>query len=516
MKSCCLAVLVRQVLGALLFVVLLVFSYSILSYASSTATYPAFLTAGSSNNISGCVVSTPTQETTTAYSSSCSSAFQTWADLFSPGPGSCAWIFSSQPITYSSASSGTGSNEASAGSGCDSPLFDTESVSLSCPNGGVLSTSYPDFCIVNGQPPTNQTCAARQGKYVGTFQVSEPAVGSGGSFQSDVVNNSNGCEVEIDTLSLCISNGQPSGTDLCTVGGIYTGNVAPSNAPPASGSPSAANPPDTSCMEGAAVVCGSSNGTNTGPGQAGCGYVDGNPVCASQLPNDSCVSAVNGGTFCATGTPSPPAPNNGSYGQPATPTQTVVPGLPTTPPSFGPPFGYCNPTCVSGSTTKPVTIGTGTNYGSTTTPAPSAGTGASCPAQECQLLTQIASATSSTAASAASIAGAATFIAAQFASTVNMPSTSTTNAQAPLIAAIGSAPPSVSGPVTPDLSSLQSQLGGPCVPETWTIDGVSMPFNVCDAATIIQGLMQMLLYGVLVIYLWKRFLATGLFKRTDT
>ena len=97
-----------------------------------------------------------------------------------------------------------------------------------------------------------------------------------------------------------------------------------------------------------------------------------------------------------------------------------------------------------------------------------------------------------------------------------MPSTSATLAQAPLITAIGSAPPSLSSPVTPDLSSLQSQLGGPCVPETWVIDGVSMPFNVCDAATIIQGLMQMLLYGVLVIYLWKRFLATGLFKRTDT
>ena len=245
-------------------------------------------------------------------------------------------------------------------------------------------------------------------------------------------------------------------------------------------------------------------------------WIGSNPICASQLPNSSCVSAVNGGTFCSANTPSPPSPNNGTYGTPATPTQTVTPGVGSPPTALGNPINYCNPTCVAGSTTKPVTIGTGTNYGSSTTPAPPAGTGQGCPAQECQLLTQIASATSSTAASAASIVGAATYIAAQFATTVNMPSTNTTLAQAPVIAAIGSSPPFVSGPVTPDLSLLQYQLGAPCVPEIWMIDGVSMPFNVCDAATIIQGLMQMLLYGVLVIYLWKRFLATGLFKRTDT
>ena len=516
MKSCRLAVVLRQVLGALSFAALLVFAYSVVSFAASTTTYQAYLTAGSSNHISGCNVSTPTQESVSSWQSSCTSAFKTWAQQFSPGPGSCSWTYTSSGPAYSSDAGGTTSNTASAGSGCDSPVYDNESFTLSCPNGGVLSSSYPDWCVVNGQAPPNPTCQADKGKYVGEFNVAEPAAGSG-SFNSYATNASNGCEIELDTLSLCISNGQPAGMLLCTVGGIYTGNQAPSSGEPtAGGSPSAANPSDTSCMEGAAVVCGSSNGTNTGPGQTGCGFVDGNPLCASQLPNSSCVSAVNGGTFCSANTPSPPSPNNGTYGTPATPTQTVTPGVGSPPTALGTPINYCNPTCVAGSTTKPVTIGTGTNYGSSTTPAPPAGTGQGCPAQECQLLTQIASATSSTAASAASIAGAATYIAAQFATTVSMPSTSTTNAQAPLITAIGSAPPSVSGPVTPDLSSLQSQLGGPCVPETWTIDGVSMPFNVCDAATIIQGLMQMLLYGVLVIYLWKRFLATGLFKRMDT
>ncbi len=516
MKSCSLARLVRQVLGALFFAALLVFAYSAVSYAQSTTTYQAYLTTGSSNNISGCVISSPTQESVNSWQSSCTAGFKTWAANFSPGPGSCAWSYSSAGPTYSSASTGSTSNTASAGSGCDSPVFDTESFNLTCPSGGSLSSSYPDWCVVNGQAPPNATCQADKGKYVGEFQVTEPVTGSG-SFNSYAANSSNNCEVQLDTASLCIPTPGSSTTLTCTVGGVYTGNAAPSTGEPtAGGSPSAANPPDTSCMEGASVVCGSSNGTDTGPGQTGCGYVDGNPICASQLPNDSCVSAVNGGTFCATGTPSPPSPNDGTYGTPAVPTQTVVPGVGTPPTGVGPAIDYCNPTCVAGSTTKPVTVGTGSNYGSTTTPAPSAGTGQGCPAQECQLLTQIASATSSTAASAASIAGAATYIAAQFATTVNMPGTSTTLAQAPVIAAIGSAPPSVSGPVTPDLSSLQSQLGGPCVPETWVIDGISMPFNVCDAATIIQGLMQMLLYGVLVIYLWKRFLATGLFKRTDT
>lgn len=510
MKSCRFSAVGWQVLGALFFAALLVFAYSALSFAASTTTYQAYLTAGSSNNISGCGVGNPTQESVSSWQSACTSAFKTWAQNFSPGPGSCSWTYSSSGPTYSSDAGGTTSNSATAGSGCDSPLYDNESFNLSCPNGGLLSSSYPDWCVVNGQAPPNPTCQADQGKYVGTFSAIEP---TGNGWNGDFANSANGCEVKPNGVTVCLAS-STSGQFTCVLSGTYTGNPAtPSESPPLSGTPSAANPPDTSCMEGAAVVCGSSGNGGTSPGQTGCGFVDGNPICASQLPNQSCVSAVNGGTFCASGTPSPPAPNNGTYGTPATPTQVFYPGVGTPPTGVGPAIDYCNPTCVAGSTTKPVTIGQGSN----TSVAPSAATSAgSCPTQECALLTQIAGATSTMAASNASIAGAATYIAAQFATTVSMPSTSATNAQAPLISAIGSAPPSVSGPVTPDLSSLQSQLGGPCVPETWVIDGVSMPFNVCDAATIIQGLMQMLLYGVLVIYLWKRFLATGLFKRTDT
>ena len=507
MKSCRLASVLRQVLGALSFAALLVFAYSAVANAAATATYPANSVCSTPNATGAPIDGTNGQGDEGPCASSTVSY---WQSQEPDGTvASCGWQMASNnpvsaydPLSYTNTVQG-GPSSLPCGS------WEQGNISFSCPNGGTLESAYPGYCIVNGQPPTTNACTASKGKFAGSYD----AVSPNGSPVLTSADPNTGCEIQANQVLVCVPDVPSSGQQTCLYGGTYDGNVASNVAPTAVGGPSPTNPPDTSCVQGSVVVCGSSNASDTASGSAGCGYVDGNPFCASQVPNDSCISAVNSGVFCTVNTPSPPAPNNGTYGTPAAPTQTVLPGVSGNPSVTGTGINYMNPTVVAGSTTKPVTIGTGTNPGSTTT-APTGGSG--CPAEECALLTQILSAATSTESSSAKIAGAATYIAAQFATTVSMPATNTTNAQAPLIAAIGSAPPSVSAPVTPDLSSLQSQLGGPCVPETWTIDGVSMPFNVCDAAIIIQGLMQMLLYGVLVIYLWKRFLATGLFKRTDT
>ena len=53
-----------------------------------------------------------------------------------------------------------------------------------------------------------------------------------------------------------------------------------------------------------------------------CGTFNGDEVCVASIPNGSCVSYASGGVACAAST-TPPVPNNGTSGTPATPTGQV-------------------------------------------------------------------------------------------------------------------------------------------------------------------------------------------------
>jgi|HubBroStandDraft_1064217.scaffolds.fasta_scaffold15984_5 hypothetical protein len=104
---------------------------------------------------------------------------------------------------------------------------------------------------------------------------------------------------------------------------------------------------------------------------AGCGSFNGNWVCVSAIPNNSCVSYASGGVACASDAlaePSGPAPNNGTAGVAATATGSVSYNSST--------VNYFEASVVAGSSSAPATTAA-TNGGAPTGVGGSGGGGGS-------------------------------------------------------------------------------------------------------------------------------------------
>lgn len=128
----------------------------------------------------------------------------------------------------------------------------------------------------------------------------------GGSAVQDGV----GCTMSVSSTSTAVSVG---GSSCTMVNGVYTGSQVPSDdpAPPPKGQAG-----DCTATGSGGFACSEANhGKN-------CGTFNGDEVCPQSIPPGTCVSFESGGVACTTSS-TPPAPNNGTPGQPAAPTGKV-------------------------------------------------------------------------------------------------------------------------------------------------------------------------------------------------
>ncbi len=336
--------------------------------ASSPTTYVAYLSIGTSNNISGCKLTTPTQETVSVAESACRSAFATYTTLFSPGSGSCHWTLSNTGWAWASGDvSLSTQQDAVAGAGCDSPLIDNEVITLSCPNGGVLGTTYPDYCVVNGQPPpppsngaSDPNCqAAMVNNSHGPEVVYTPA-GSGTANTNDIQpSDIMGSGANSSTPCAMASSGMPVVTDKAGdtwwqgyfTGDLYSGSTTPAGSMASGGTACASSGSTSVCETGGPAV-----GTQPQPGQGVPTTTIGNSniQLPGGVPDNSCVTTASGSAVCAVGAQ---VPNNGATPPaPATPDTTIQTASPSSPTASAPGPQYT----VYG----PGTISTSSNFGS--------------------------------------------------------------------------------------------------------------------------------------------------------
>lgn len=240
----------------------------------------------------------------------------------------------------------------------------TTKLSFTCSNGGSLGTTYPGWCIVNGQPPPPPSNGAPDPNCLsmlsenqhGPTMIYTPA-GSGtansNAIQPSDVHGSDGvsyCSLE--------ATGQPMAFDKAgnawwfgwVTGDLYAGSVEPAGSESSGG---------TACASsGATQVC------QSGPPNSGNAPVPGAP--SSQLtvgnsnvqipgsiPDNSCVTTASGAYFCAVGAVQP---NNGaSPPSPATPDVTITTAAPSSATNVAPGPSY--------NLYGPGTVALSTNYG---------------------------------------------------------------------------------------------------------------------------------------------------------
>lgn len=134
---------------------------------------------------------------------------------------------------------------------------------------------------------------------------------------------------------------------------IYTGTVTDGDCPSDGSAPEVA-PDDLSEDEACVAVGDGSYCASPKGGDGSCGFVNSSFVCLQKVKQDEC-KPVGGGAVCGSQAGTPPVPDNGTRGQPATPTGTfdaqVGPGQSQT-------FNYYNSTTVSASS---VQVGDGSN-----------------------------------------------------------------------------------------------------------------------------------------------------------
>lgn len=100
------------------------------------------------------------------------------------------------------------------------------------------------------------------------------------------------------------------------------------------------------CTGSAPEVCLSPQGEN-------CGYVNDSFVCLPKIDDDGCAVAGDGGRVCGSKAPTPPAPDNGTAGQVATPDERIT----STINSASNVYNYFNSTTVAASSRPPGTSG---------------------------------------------------------------------------------------------------------------------------------------------------------------
>lgn len=194
--------------------------------------------------------------------------------------------------------------------------------------------------------------------------------GNNGKTYSSLATSSYSSGESLCGVDGCSYTAASSGTArkvIATIGGVQaymqdmTGNGT--SCLPSSGSPSPGQQidngvPSATCASGSGNI---SCQTQTATGK-NCGTYNGDQVCVADIPPGTCVAYSSGGVACTTSSgstsaTSPPSPDNGTAGVPATPSEIVSNPAGTT--------NYYNSSTVAGSTKPTGTTGTGPT-GSTT------------------------------------------------------------------------------------------------------------------------------------------------------
>lgn len=331
--------------------------------AAATQTYLAFYTISESNNLPGCVVSTPTE-------GNAASAVNSLGSSCEPAGWSAAYhaTYVLKTVGVGTWSSGYGQYSQGFVVNLQGDLNQTHSgiltATLTCPNGGSFNATYPGWCVVNGLPPpppsngaSDPACQSMLAENQhGPTMIYTPA-GSGtansNAIQPSDVHGSDG-------VSYCAleATGQPMAFDKAgnawwfgwVTGDLYSGSVSPAGSESSGG---------TACASsGATQVCQSgppNSGNSPVPGAPSSQLTVGNSnvQLPGSIPNDSCVTTASGAYFCAVGAVQP---NNGaSPPAPATPDVTITTAAPSSSTNVAPGPSY--------NLYGPGTVGLSTNYG---------------------------------------------------------------------------------------------------------------------------------------------------------
>lgn len=120
----------------------------------------------------------------------------------------------------------------------------------------------------------------------------------------------NGCAVaaSVAPLETCISFGSSGANPVCAAGSSATQwrrtGAACSSSPASTSAPTLSNSPNSATLGG---------------GSAGCGTFNGEYRCLPEIPSGACVTTAGGQAFCSASAGTPPKPNNGVPGVPASP-----------------------------------------------------------------------------------------------------------------------------------------------------------------------------------------------------
>lgn len=372
------------------------------AHATATATYQASVAVGDTNHycMNGGAVSTSPIASLVSSLQACNT---NWVSLFQASPN-----MTFGALNYSA--DGTTASYSYGGCAAAHPTQcsnGTETFSLSCPNGGSLSGAFPDWCLVNGQPPptgaTPQKCKAAQASYAGMtpFAIVEGTTPSaapspGGSIMDTESGNEYGCNLVVGSVQVS-SGGQ--WTAWATLDGTVNQN-AQSQSSANTSLPS--NAPACSSSGDVCLAPGSGVGNANTPDPQQTATVDGQSLSIpGSIPDNSCVTAGSG-MLCASDAIQP---NNGQTPPaPATPTD-VISSSSTTGTSN---YNYYDSTTVEGSSNmgngKPVTTTT------TTTTCPAGGTCTTSTAKSATTTTYPTPAFPAVTSAQESVAGAASAI----------------------------------------------------------------------------------------------------------
>lgn|GEM_PF-6785520 len=180
---------------------------------------------------------------------------------------------------------------------------------------------------------SSNPCASKTGQSI------DGVVSGGAQSAGHNMCSNDGCVVTISSNAINVIGNCPGG--MCAIQtGTYSGAQCSFGSTTSADQTSPGN-----CVHDAAgnTVCSEhrTNGTN-------CGTVNGDEVCVTTAAPNSCVSYASGGVACNAST-TPPVPNNGTTGVPATPTASVQDQ------ASGNTTNYYSSTTVGGSTTTVVT-----------------------------------------------------------------------------------------------------------------------------------------------------------------
>lgn len=210
--------------------------------------------------------------------------------------------------------------------------------------GTVNGDAYQGAVSAQTCPPN--PCTSKSGKSVDTN------VTGGSAAAGQTVYDAQGCAMQLSTNPVNVIG---CGGQCQVATATYTG------AQDVSGTPSAGSGSDCMSSGGSTFCSEDQNGKN-------CGTINGDEVCPASIPPGTCVSYASGGVACtmapgANTASSPPAPNDGTTGTPATPTaQVSAPGSGSNS-SSEITTDYYSSSSVAGSSTAVSSSSTGVNVG---------------------------------------------------------------------------------------------------------------------------------------------------------